>query len=65
MIDLKEFRESMNYTQPEMANLIGVSSSYYSKIELGDKSPSYNFILKFKSAFPNYDIQKFFVANRT
>lgn len=65
MDELKKLRESMSYTQPEMANYIGVSNSYYSKIELGDKTPSYNFIVKLKLKFPEFDTEKIFVPNRT
>lgn len=33
---LKEFRESINLTQSEFAENIGVSTSFYVKIELRD-----------------------------
>jgi putative transcriptional regulator len=45
------FRESIDKTQEEMARILGVSNSYYSKIELGERNPSYNFLTKFKSKF--------------
>lgn len=57
---LKEFRLKNNKTQGEMAKYIGVSKSLYEKIEYGDRSPSANFIKKFKEAFPNVDTNIFF-----
>ena len=65
MSRLKSLRESMRLTQPEMAKLIGVSNSYYSKIETGVKTPSYNFINKVKEKFPSVDADIFFETNRT
>ena len=54
------FREKLNFSLREMANKIGVSKSYYEKIEYGDRVPSFNFIMKFKKAFPNENVEKFF-----
>lgn len=34
-----------------MAEKLNISSSYYIKIEIGERNPSYNFIKKFKSVF--------------
>jgi putative transcriptional regulator len=48
---LAEFRRSQDLNQDEMAKIVGVSKSYYAKIELGQRNPSYNFIQKFKSKF--------------
>lgn len=48
---LVEFRKLQNFSQGEMAKAIGVSMSYYSKIESGVRNPSYNFIQKFKNSF--------------
>lgn len=50
-IGLIGFRETLNKTQDEMAELLDVSVSFYSKIELGERNPSYNFIRKFKEKF--------------
>ena len=49
-----------NLSQKDMAALIGVTLSLYSKIELGLRNPSYNFLTKFKAAFPDSDINKIF-----
>ena len=55
---LKELRE-----EKDMAALIGVTLSLYSKIELGLRNPSYNFLTKFKAAFPDSDINKIFFSD--
>ena len=57
---LIEFRKSIDKTTEQMARKIGVSESYYLKIEYGQRNPSYNFISKFKRAFPKADIGIFF-----
>jgi len=57
---LSEFRKSKKLTQHEMSELIEVSFSHYSKIELGVRNPSYNFITLFKRKFPDGDIQDMF-----
>lgn len=59
---LIEFRKSLDLSQDEMAKFIGVSKSYYSKIELGLRNPSYNFIQKFKSKFST-NIDSIFFTN--
>ena len=48
-IVLIEFREKLNLSLQEMADKIGVSKSYYEKIEYGDRTPSFNFISKFNT----------------
>lgn len=57
---LKAFRVSINHSQEKMAEKIGVSDSFYKKVEQGNRSPSYNFIRKFKTAFPEIDTNIFF-----
>lgn len=49
------FRKQENLTQDRIAKELGVSTSYYSKIESCNKTPSYEFIRKFISRFPNVD----------
>ncbi len=46
--ELKVYREGLGMTQEEMALSIGVSKSYYIKVEEGYRNPSYNFLKKFK-----------------
>lgn len=60
MNKLINFRNSLNKNTAEMAAIIGVSKSYYEKIEYEDRNPSYNFITKFKAAFPNADVDSIF-----
>lgn len=50
-IRLIVFRHSINKTQDGMAKILGVSNSYYSKVERGARNPSFNFIKKFKEEF--------------
>ena len=57
---LTEFRNNLGLTQVEMAEKIGISLSFYSKLEVGKRNPSFNFMTKFKNAFPNVDIHIFF-----
>lgn len=57
---LVNFRILNNMTQLEMAKTIGFSLTYYSKIELGVRNPSYNFLVKFKSAFKEANVDEIF-----
>lgn len=57
---LVDFRNSKKMSQKELADKLGVSQSLYSKIELGFRNPSYNFIAKFKEVFPEQNIDKIF-----
>lgn len=65
MNKLLEFRNKLNKSTTEMALIIGVSKSYYEKIEYKERNPSYNFITKFKRAFPNADVDKIFFAHQS
>ena len=57
---LKQFRHEQGLSQNEMAARLGVSKSFYEKLEYGDRSPSREFLEKFKAAFPTYDMNIFF-----
>ncbi len=57
---LLKFRKEKKLTQEEFSDLLGITLTYYSKIELGLRNPSYNFLNKFKSAFPNASIDDIF-----
>ena len=59
MDKLKEFRNSKKLSQKEMAIQIGVSPSYYYKVESGYQNPSYEFLAKFKRSFPNASVDDF------
>lgn len=58
--NLIKFRIAKNKTIIDFSKTIGVSSSYYVKIEQNKRNPSYNFLAKFKKAFPEASIDKIF-----
>lgn len=45
---LINFRKNLNLTPQEMARKLGVSASYYYKIEEASRNPSFNFLVKCK-----------------
>lgn len=47
-----------------MAKIINVSQSLYDKVENGARNPSYNFICKFISVFPEADIKAIFFTSK-
>jgi putative transcriptional regulator len=51
--------------QYDIAKLVGVSKSYYSKIEAGIQNPSYEFLRKFKQVFPKASIDDIFFSEKT
>lgn len=59
-MSLKEFRDNLGLTQNQMADEIGVSKSYYSKVESGFQKPSFGFLRKLKSRFSDVDIDEMF-----
>lgn len=58
--ELIDFRKTRNYSIDAMAKEIGVSTSFYEKIEYGERNPSYNFISLFKRVFPEADTNYIF-----
>ena len=60
MENLKQFRRENGFSQNEMASRLGISKSFYEKLEYGDRSPSREVLQKFKDAFPSYDMNIFF-----
>ena len=58
--NLVDFRSSKKRTKKEMAEKVGITLSYYSKIELGLRNPSYNFIEKFKATFEDACVDEIF-----
>lgn len=58
--NLAKFRAEKGLSIMDIAKKIGVSASFYEKIEYGQRKPSYNFIVKFKTAFPESDVGIFF-----
>lgn len=59
-MDLKEFRNKKFLLQCEMAEVIGVSPSYYHKVESGVRKPSFAFLEKLKKEFPEASIDEMF-----
>lgn len=60
MESLKQFRRSLKLNQKEMAMRLGVSPSYYYKIESGIQTPSYEFMSKLKKTFPGVSLDQMF-----
>ena len=60
MEELKKFRKKQGKTRAEMAHILGVSRSFYEKIEMGDRNVSSNFLSKLKEKFPYVDVNIFF-----
>jgi len=46
-----------------MAEIIGISNSYYEKIEYGIRKPSRAFLEKVKACFPEIDTNKLISVN--
>ncbi|HBF4992459.1 MULTISPECIES: helix-turn-helix transcriptional regulator [Clostridioides] len=60
---LVDFRNYKKMTQKEMAKKLGITLTLYSKIELGIRNPSYNFLRKFKLIFRDVNIDEIFFEN--
>jgi DNA-binding XRE family transcriptional regulator len=60
MIKLKLFRQDKKLSQEKMAQLIGVSVSFYQKVENGAVKPSREFMKKFKTQFRDADMNHIF-----
>lgn len=60
---LAQFRVKKNFTQKDMAEMLNTTLSFYAKIEIGVRNPSYNFLVKFKEAFPSECIDEIFFNN--
>lgn len=60
---MREFRKRLNLKSREMAKEIGVSHSYYYKIEENYQNPSYEFMRKLKKRFPEVSIDDLFFAD--
>ncbi len=59
-MSLKDLRRSKGLKQVEMAKVIGVSVSYYYKVESGSLTPSYQFMRKLKDRFPKVCVDEMF-----
>ena len=58
---LKKYRVSINKTQAQMAKIWGITVSFYTKIENGDKNPSIQNLKEFRKKFPNANIDEIFL----
>lgn len=59
-MNLTQFRANKKITPAEMARRLGVSRSFYHKVESGLRNPSWNFLRQFKVAFPDASIDEIF-----
>lgn len=59
---LREYRISINKTQEEMANIWGITLSFYKQIECGAKNPSIEKIKNFKKQFPTANTDEIFLT---
>lgn len=51
MLRLKELREGLGYTQAKMAEELGCLQTTYQRYESGDRTPSYEVLLRVSDAF--------------
>lgn len=61
---LVNFRNTKKMSQVQFARYIGVSTSFLSKVELGERQPSFGFMQKLKSAFNDVNIDEIFFKNK-
>lgn len=58
---LKQYRNSINKKQDEMAKIWGITVSFYKQIECGAKNPSLKKMQEFKKLFPTANIDEIFL----
>ena len=61
---LVNFRVSKKLTQKVFADTLRISLSLYAKVELGFRTPSFDFIRKLKETYPEANIDKIFFGNK-
>lgn len=59
---LKEYRVSIKKTQEEMAEIWGITTSFYKQIECEAKNPSIQKIKEFKKKFPTANTDEIFLT---
>ena len=59
---LREYRISIKKTQEEMAEIWGITLSFYKQIECGAKNPSIQKIKDFKKCFPTANTDEIFLT---
>ncbi|MGN1012256.1 MAG: helix-turn-helix transcriptional regulator [Clostridia bacterium] len=58
--NLIKFRKDIGNTQEEMAEILDISVIMYKYLELGYKNPSFKTLEKFKSGFPEVNLDEIF-----
>lgn len=61
--ELRNFRLKQNKSIKEMSRYLGISASAYEKVEYGQRTPSFNFIKKFKQRYPDCNADALFFAD--
>jgi len=59
---LRKYRISVNKTQEEMAEIWGITLSFYKQIECGAKNPSIGKMRLFKERFPMANTDEIFLS---
>lgn len=59
---LRQYRISIGKTQEEMANIWGITTSFYKQIECGAKNPSIQKIKDFKKKFSTANTDEIFLT---
>ena len=62
---LLELRLKNGFTQKEMSIKLNTTLTFYSKVEMGIRNPSFNFIQKVKIAFPKENMDEIFFGKFT
>lgn len=60
---LADFRKEQGLSTAEMAERLGLSKSFYEKVEYSQRKPSRSFLSRFKQEFPTYDMNIFLMKN--
>lgn len=62
--NLIDFRKNLIKTQDQMATELDVSTSFYIKIESGERNPSFNFMRKLKDKHNDVSIDELFFSSK-
>ena len=63
MKNVKQFRLAKGLSMDNIARAIGVSLSFYEKVERGHAQPSRAFMQKIKKAYPEINIDEMFFSD--
>ncbi|SJZ89236.1 Helix-turn-helix domain-containing protein [Pilibacter termitis] len=64
MAYLKQFRKEKKLSQQEMAEILSISVSHYSKLEGGFVFPSFHLIKKIKEKFHDFNTNNLFKRDK-